>query len=126
MKRRVLFFGIYFGLVFLMPTIGIYAKGGFTGPGDNSGARGQGQLVTALAAKDLPDDTKVILQGTIVQSLGDEKYTFRDSSGEIVVDIDRKVWRGLSVGTNDRVEIYGEVDVGRKGIKIEVKTIRKI
>ncbi|GHU63573.1 hypothetical protein FACS189445_6800 [Spirochaetia bacterium] len=111
MKRRTLFFGAYFGLFFLLPMIGIYAQEGFTGPGGNSSTRGQGQLVTALAAKNLPDDTRVILQGTIVQSLGDEKYTFRDSSGEIVIDIDRKVWRGLSVGINDRVEIYGEVDV---------------
>ncbi|MDR0867144.1 MAG: NirD/YgiW/YdeI family stress tolerance protein [Planctomycetota bacterium] len=80
----------------------------------------------SIGGKKLPDDTMVILQGTIIQSLGDEKYLFRDSSGEIVIDIDRKVWRGLSAGINDRVEIYGEVDVEHGDIEIEVKTIRKI
>ncbi|GHV22456.1 hypothetical protein AGMMS49959_13310 [Planctomycetales bacterium] len=58
--------------------------------------------------------------------MGDEKYLFQDSSGEIVIDIDRKVWRGLSVGISDRVEIYGEVDVEHGEVEIDVKTIRKI
>ncbi|GHT07742.1 hypothetical protein FACS1894139_16490 [Planctomycetales bacterium] len=106
--------------------LGVYAQEGFTGPDGNSSTSGSRQPVTVLAAKKLPDDTLVLLQGTIVQSLGDEKYLFQDSSGEIVIDIDRKVWRGLSVGISDRVEIYGEVDVEHGEVEIDVKTIRKI
>ncbi|MDR2900057.1 MAG: NirD/YgiW/YdeI family stress tolerance protein [Treponema sp.] len=101
-------------------------NGGFTGPGRESGRRGEAQLVTAAEAKNLADDTRVTLQGTIVNSLGDEEYTFKDDSGEIVVEIDRRVWRGVSVGPNDRVEIYGEVDADRRGAEIDVRTISKL
>jgi uncharacterized protein (TIGR00156 family) len=101
-------------------------SGGFTGPGRHDSRRGQAQLVTVADAKALPDDTSVILQGTIVDSLGDEEYTFRDESGDIVIEIDRRVWNGLSVGANERVEIYGEVDADRRGAEIDVRTINKL
>jgi uncharacterized protein (TIGR00156 family) len=101
-------------------------EGGFNGPGRESSRRGQGELVTVAEAKSLADDTRVVLQGTVVNSLGDEEYTFKDESGEIVVEIDRRVWNGVSVGPNDRVEIYGEVDADRRGAEIDVRTITKL
>jgi uncharacterized protein (TIGR00156 family) len=113
-------------LVGTVMTISAQQNGGFTGPGRHAGTRGQGQLTTVAEAKNLADDARVILQGTIVHSLGDEEYTFKDESGEIIVEIDRKVWQGLSVGVNDRVEISGEVDADRRGAEIDVRTIRKI
>ncbi len=104
-------------------------QGSYTGPG-SSPARNAGELVTAAELKDLRDDARVTLQGTIVNQLSREKFTFRDASGEVVVEIDREVWRRLSenIGENDRVEIYGEVDKERLGtrIEIEVKSIRKL
>ena len=110
--KKIGFLGLV--LLFFLGMTGIYAHEGFTGPGK---AR-QYQTVTVSQAKNLPDDFLVILTGNIIQSLGDEKYTFRDSTGDITIEIDRKVWRGLSVGVSDTVEIQGEVDVGRRGVKI--------
>jgi uncharacterized protein (TIGR00156 family) len=100
--------------------------GGFTGPGNTASA--QGQVVTVADAKKLWDDSRVTLQGTIVRQVSREHYIFRDSSGEITVEIDRKAWRGLTIGENDRVEIYGEVDHERRGaqVEIEVRSIRKL
>ena len=66
--------------------------------------------VTAAEASKLSDDTPVILTGKIEQSMGDEKYMFRDASGTIVVEIDNDNWNGLSVGPNDVVELQGEID----------------
>ncbi|MCL2219108.1 MAG: YgiW/YdeI family stress tolerance OB fold protein [Chitinispirillia bacterium] len=127
--------------VVLLGMIAVFAQnqgGGFTGPG---GAGQQGGFtgttpanfdfgkihsVTVEAAKSLPDDALVLLKGSIVRFLGDEKYMFRDATGEIVVDIDKKVWRGVSVGDKDKVEIVGEVDLERRGIEIDVKSIKKI
>jgi uncharacterized protein (TIGR00156 family) len=84
------------------------------------------QPVTVSEARRLPNKSWVILTGNIVNALRDEYYTFRDSTGEITVDIERKVWRGLSVGVSDRVEISGELEIKRGQTSIEVKAVRKI
>ncbi len=104
-------------------------QGAYTGPGSSS-ARNTAELVTVAELKDLRDDARVTLQGTIINQLSREKFTFRDTSGEVVVEIDREVWRRLSesISENDRVEIYGEVDKERLGtrVEIDVKSIRKL
>ena len=102
-------------------TAGAYAQEGFTGPG-----AARVQAVSAAEAGSLADDARVVLTGRIVRSLGDEKYIFSDASGEITVEIDKKVWRGLSVGENDNVEISGKIDKDWGKVEIEVKKIRKV
>jgi uncharacterized protein (TIGR00156 family) len=85
------------------------------------------QTVTINEARNLPHDSWVVLTGNIVFSLPPpHDYTFRDSSGEITIDIGPKEWRGLSVGVSDRVEISGEVKRERGQIFIKVHAIRKI
>ena len=104
----------------------VYGQG-FTGPGAGTVA-GQAQTVTVIQARGLADDSLVILTGTIVQSLGREKYTFRDSTGDITVDIDRDLWAllGISLGASDRVEIGGKTDVEKRVAEIDVKYIKKL
>jgi uncharacterized protein (TIGR00156 family) len=93
---------------------------------EQRGRRGrQTQTVTVDEAKNLPDDTIVVLTGIITESFGDDKYTFRDPTGEITVEIDRKIWRGLSLGETDIVEISGEVDVERGKVTVDVKSMTK-
>jgi uncharacterized protein (TIGR00156 family) len=83
--------------------------------------------VTVTEALNLYHDSWVVLTGNIVYSLPvPHDYTFRDSSGEITVDIGPKEWRGLSVGESDRVEISGEVKRERGQIFIKVHAVRKI
>jgi uncharacterized protein (TIGR00156 family) len=93
------------------------------------GGTRKSQAVTVSEARNLPRDSWVILTGNIVNTLpgqGGRYYTFRDSSGEITVEIDRRAWRGLSSGTSDNVEISGEVNINRRQVSINVKSIRKI
>jgi len=85
---------------------------------------GYGEAFTVEQVKILPDGTWVELTGTIIRSLGDELYIFRDATGEVTVEIDRKIWRDLSVG--DTVEIAGEVDIDKQVIIIDIKNIRKL
>lgn len=92
--------------------------GGFTGPKSN--------ITTVAQAKQMRDDTKVTLRGNIVQSLGKEKYLFKDSTGEITIEIDHEDWRGVTVGPNDLVEIYGEVDKDWNSVEIDVDVVRKV
>ena len=81
-------------------------------------------------ARMLPNDSWVTLNGNIVNALpGGRHYTFLDSeigSGEIMVEIDQRVWRGAYVGPSDRVEISGEVRVNRGISTIIVRAIRVI
>jgi uncharacterized protein (TIGR00156 family) len=84
------------------------------------------QPVTVNEARNLPHDSWVVLTGNIINSLPEHHdYTFRDTSGEIVVDIGLKEWRGLSVDVSDRIEIHGEVKNHRGQISIKVHAIRK-
>ena len=96
--------------------------GGFEGPTAYSSTP-----ITIQQALSLADDSIVILQGHIINNLGDEKYTFQDATGQVVVEIDDEKWMGVKVTPADTVEILGEVDkefIGRD--KIDVKTIRVV
>jgi uncharacterized protein (TIGR00156 family) len=95
----------------------VYAQG-YTGPGL--------EPITVAEAKNLRDDSPVVLRGKIERFLGDEKYLFTDDSGTITVEIDNRLWAGFSVNQNDTVEISGEVDKDFRGIEIEVSAIKKV
>lgn len=92
--------------------------GGFSGPGP--------RLVSVEEAKTLRDDTNVTLQGYIIESLGDERYTFKDATGTIRIELEDDDWGGLKVNPQDKVEIQGEVDKGFGKLEIEVDRIRKV
>ena len=95
----------------------VQGRGGYTGP--------TVPISTVKKAKSFRDDTPVVLEGKIRQSIGANKYFFADSTGEIVIEIDRDDWRGVTVGENDVVVIYGEVDRGFSKVTIEVDRIEK-
>jgi uncharacterized protein (TIGR00156 family) len=121
MKLRL--FSAAFALIAALP---VYAQGGFV---DNTGrAATAAGILSVEEAKKLRDDAPVQLQGNIVRALGDEKYVFRDEGGEIVVEIDDDVWRGVTVGPDDRVEIRGEIDKDFPGfpVEIEVDAVKKL
>jgi uncharacterized protein (TIGR00156 family) len=94
------------------------AQEGYSGPGLDP--------LTVEEAKNLRDDSPVLLQGKITRFLGDEKYLFSDDSGTITIEIEHRLWKGLSVNQDDLVEIIGEVDKDFRKIEIEVDSIRKI
>jgi uncharacterized protein (TIGR00156 family) len=108
-------------LVGLLALVGLSAnaqQGGYKGPG--------AVAITVAEAKNLRDDTPVLLKGKIERFLGDEKYLFSDDTGNIVIEIDDRVWGDLSVDENEVVEINGEIDREFRGNEVEVRTIRKI
>ncbi len=125
MKKILLI--VSFALLIPVSLIAQDAQEGFTGPSGRTDSRGRPILSVSVAeVARLRDDTLVSLQGNILRSLGDEKYTFRDSSGDILIEIDRHIWRGLSVSETDLVEISGEVEKERRRVEIDVKNIVKI
>jgi uncharacterized protein (TIGR00156 family) len=117
-----LFFTV--GAFALLAALPAHAWAGFV---DETG-KAPGGVVTVADARGLRDDTPVQIQGRIVRALGDEKYLFRDAGGEIIVEIDDEVWRGVTVGADDTVEIRGEIDRDFPGfpVEIEVDAIQKL
>lgn len=85
------------------------------------------KATTVKQALTLPDDAKVELKGYIVQSLGDEKYTFQDATGSITVEIDDELWNGKAISNKTLITIVGEVDIDykpTKRVKIDVDQVR--
>ena len=83
--------------------------------------------VSVAQAKDLKDDSKVIIKGQLVKSLGNEKYEFKDATGSMTVDIDNDKWSGKAVNANTRVTLVGEIDVDhfpKKSVEVDVDEVR--
>lgn len=94
-----------------------FAQGGFKGPSALS-------ATTVKDAKEMRDDTNVILVGRITKYLGGENYQFEDATGTITVEIDEDLWRNLTVTPEDKVEIRGEVDKSWTKLEIDVDSIQ--
>lgn len=94
------------------------------GPGGFNG--GENVILTVDQVKGMGDNSKVWVEGSIIQKNGDEKYLFQDSTGSIIVEIDDDAWHGLVIGPTDTVRIYGEVDHGMFNTEIDIDYIEKI
>ncbi len=95
-----------------------------SGPGGFNG--GENVILTVDQVKGMGDDSKVWVEGAIIQKNGDEKYLFQDSTGSIIVEIDDDAWHGLVIGPTDTVRIYGEVDHGLFNTEIDIDYIEKL
>lgn len=83
-------------------------------------------IVSVAQVKKMRDDTPVIVQGNIIQRMGNEKYLFRDGTDSVVVEIDDEDWGGVDVRATDTVKLYGEVDASMFKTEIDVDRIEKI
>ncbi|CAI1047740.1 YgiW/YdeI family stress tolerance OB fold protein [Serratia grimesii] len=93
-------------------------QGGFSGP--------SAALTTVDKVKSMSDDTWVMLQGNIEQRVGDDTYTFRDASGTLTVEIDKKRWNGQTITPKDKVQLEGKVDKNWSSVEVDVKNIKKL
>ncbi|MGB2078991.1 MAG: YgiW/YdeI family stress tolerance OB fold protein [Vibrio sp.] len=94
------------------------ATGGFDGPiaTDNK--------VTVKEALELKDDARVDLEGYVIESLGDEEYTFKDETGQIVIEIDHDKWNGVTATPETKVILQGEIDKDMmQDAKVDVDTV---
>lgn len=93
-------------------------QGGFSGP--------SAALTTVDKVKSMSDDTWIMLQGNIEQRVGDDTYTFRDASGTLTVEIDKKRWNGQTITPKDKVQLEGKVDKDWSSVEVDVKNIKKL
>ena len=99
---------LMFSLVFLNPQTGCAA--GFEGPGVAATVT---RAVDVLGAQ---DDAPCELEGHLVEKLPRRKhrYLFEDHSGQVVVEIDNKIFEQLTITPKDKVRLQGHVDWNRK------------
>ncbi|MEE4407603.1 MULTISPECIES: YgiW/YdeI family stress tolerance OB fold protein [unclassified Serratia (in: enterobacteria)] len=93
-------------------------QGGFSGP--------SAALTTVEKVKSMSDDAWVMLQGNIEQRVGDDTYTFRDASGTLTVEIDKKRWNGQTITPKDKVQLEGKVDKDWSSVEVDVKNVKKL
>lgn len=95
------------------------AMAAYTGPQEQN-------LASVAQLKDAADDSWVTLEGKLVKHLGGETYLFRDTSGEVEVEVDEDVWRGVEVGPDDLIRVRGEVDHSWNKIEVEIEKLEKV
>lgn len=87
---------------------------------------GQGcwfKTTTVSEALKMNDDTKVIIKGNIVNKLSKDKYTFKDSTGSITVDIDNDKWGEIASDTKDTLELVGEIERKQDYVELDVDSV---
>ena len=112
MKKQLKIAALLFSLGFGFSASNVSA--GFIGPE----AKPLTTVQTIL--KNHYDDMRVTVKGYIIKRLSDDKYLFKDETGEIIVDIDEKYMPHNDITPKTLVKIDGEVDVKRKGNKVEI------
>ncbi len=122
--------------IMMMTTAPVFAaQGGFHGPSaDEPHLQTQqggfvdnnANLTTAVKVKEMKDDSWVKLRGNITERLSDDRYTFRDETGTVVVEIDHKRWNGVTATPQDKLEIQGKVDKDWNEFEIDVKQVIKL
>ena len=98
------------------------ATADFTGPGPGSSPN----LITVKSIDKMNDDEKVTLEGYIVKEISSEHYMFKDSTGEIEVEIDDDVLKGVDITPKTKIRIVGEVDEDWLSTKIDVDRVEII
>lgn len=92
--------------------------GGFEGPGARA------TITRAVDVSGAPDETPCILEGRLLEKIRNRKdrYLFQDASGQVIVEIKRRVFGDLTVTPADLVRISGEVEQdGRYPNQVEVE-----
>lgn len=80
------------------------AWAGFRGP-----SAAVTQVGTVTAASEAPEGTTCVLTGNIIEHLNRDRYTFKDDSGSITVNIPPHVFGALEVTPASKVRITGEI-----------------
>ena len=71
----------------------------------------------------LPDDAEVVIQGVIVQNLGDDNYLVKDDSGMVNIEIDEDLIEGNTITPEAMVLITATVDKDDNVTSLEAEEV---
>ena len=81
---------------------------------------------TVSEIQKMNNNSYVSVQGNIVKRISDDKYSFKDATGTITVEIDDDKWGGVNAGTQDKIELVGEVEKKYNSVELDVDSVRKL
>ena len=111
----------FVGLLFLGVSLGLSQNAASQFVSDSTSVQ------TVAAVKQMKDNSWFTLEGNIVKQTREERYLFRDQSGEVEVEIDDEKWKGRKVDPGTKVRISGEVEKDwLSSMEVEVKRIELI
>ena len=88
-------------------------------------AKNTNQPVSKISdVKAMPDDTEVVIQGVIVQNLGDENYLVKDDSGTVNIEIDEDLVHGNTITPEAEVLITATVDQDGNVTSLEAEEVQ--
>lgn len=114
--KKSLIVTLFTGTFSLLAGTAMAATGGFTGP-DRT------EQVSVSQALELGDDSQVRLTGVITESLGDEKYRFKDDSGSLIVEIDNEDWGDVQATPDTPLILWGEIDKDWNETELDVDRV---
>ena len=120
MKRL---FALVLAATLAAPTI----AAGFQGPNSAQGGGFQGPTTgieadTVAKAQKSWDDARVVITQRVAGS--DDKYIFKDTTGEMIVEIDFELFAGRTVTPQNKVRLSGKVDKDfMESPKVDVKVL---
>ena len=83
----------------------------------------QNNPVTIAEAMTMANNTPVIIVATVIQNLGNGQYSLKDSSGDVIVQIDNNDWMGVMAQPSDTIMIQGTIDAeGNENVEIDVES----
>ena len=88
---------------------------------DNSASK-----TTIINALKMGNNSYVTVEGNILKRVSDDKYIFKDSTGSMTVEIDSDKWNGLTVNTQDKLELSGEIEKKMTSVILDVDTVKKV
>lgn len=111
----------FVGLLFLGVSLGLSQNAASQFVSDTTSVQ------TVAAVKKMKDNSWFTLEGHIVKQTREERYLFRDQSGEVEVEIDNDKWKGRKVDPGTKIRIAGEVEKDwLSSMEVEVKRIELI
>ncbi|GJM31834.1 MAG: hypothetical protein DHS20C18_08350 [Saprospiraceae bacterium] len=106
----------------LLSTIG-YLHAQYNGPHSTDNIYTVKEVIDNASKLD-KTDTLVKLKGYIIEQLNKDSFWFKDESGKILVEIDKKDLSSVAFDENTEVTIIGEVDYDLlEEIEIEVEQL---
>ncbi len=78
---------------------------------------------TVAAAKNMPEESMVVLEGTIAPGETAETYVLTDSTGSIDIVVDEEDMQGMNLNADTVVIVEGEIDQNGDNMEIDVDEI---
>lgn len=107
----------------LVFTVSILVSGAVFAQYDGPGAS---PATTVKAAHTARHVTTVVLTGNLVEQVGREEYTLRDSTGDIWVKIARHLWDGRHITPETTIRITGSIQPDRTTSRVDVEKVEVV